>query len=175
MCASANAINPAVFIWRDPAIPSSVSGNTRKAFKNQCGRVIHDGLEESAAGQLLCKYQGIGNCHHQTRDDYGIRPERRAVENLPAIHEGTRRSDTVNDLCEQEDRPPCAVRIQAALAIDNSAIFAPNAIMPARRAARTRNGRVLLIDTTAADLPVCSLSRLLVRFGSKRGIEMTVK
>jgi len=35
MCTSAKAINPTVFRWRDPAIPSSVSGKTRKAFKNQ--------------------------------------------------------------------------------------------------------------------------------------------
>ena len=34
-CASAKAINPTVFMWRDPAIPSSVNGKTRKAFKNQ--------------------------------------------------------------------------------------------------------------------------------------------
>jgi hypothetical protein len=33
--ATAKTINPSVFECRNPAIPSPVSGNTRKAFKKQ--------------------------------------------------------------------------------------------------------------------------------------------
>ena len=47
----------------------------------------------------------------------------------------------------RRNRPPCAERIPDALAIDNSTIFAARAIMPARRAASTRNSRVLLLET----------------------------